>query len=307
MACSPVNSMFQLLRCILTLSGLSIQPYKSLSLITFVRRTWIVILFLSMTACTLLSTRFWIREFTLTIEKLFALVYSQIFTLSTLSFLALILWQINDKLSCHGQLLMKATSQAGCIYYKRKLYTLTAIVLSFTVVVVVFLNLQGVFTTLGVINISSIIQPKHIFFDFPGASIVALIALLFMTLSLGMSFVVFFVVCLIDKLEFAFLNLQISNELKLDALKLNKYFDQHSKLVVAVEQTDELFKYYLLVMFGLLIPSVVLSIFAILTVLTLQESLMMVFSVVIIAMTILLLTITPAALNNEVCISRCFH
>lgn len=306
MISSPIEDIFRILHTVITYCGFSVTPYNKRPLLARFRRFFVLIIFFSTLLCTLLSFHVWIYDFTITTKKMCAVSYTAIFVLSTFSFIAIIIWQIKGNFSIHKQLIINATSQAGCIYYRKKLHTYLAFVVIILIAAFIALNVQNLlFVVEFVSSVNHLMRPMEIYYNLPGSNVIVSVTYCFMLLACGISIAVFFLLCYVDKLEFAFLNMQISNDGNLDAECLIEYFCKHTKLIIAVEHADSMFKYYLLGVFACTIPSFVLCVYAILTTLTFQESLIVGFGGLLIANVILFLTIIPASLNNEVCAIFC--
>lgn len=296
----PLDFELKLIRLVTVYLGFSIEPIVNCKILTLLRRIYVLAIFMAMTSATILSTRFWITTFSITSEKLIKALFTSTYFLGTYCFGSFIHWEFKENMKKHKNLITEITNQSGVIYYKTRFYVLTC-VLAFTLIAIcIALEVQFVLLmTSSFFKSDTSDKEKYLFFD-KIATYSMIIIYFYMIFSVTLCLICFSIVCLADKLEFKYLNEKLSNELKLDVKMMTNYFDQHSKLTKALDQSNDVFSFFVLIVLCAAVPFIILVIYATWTILTEQESLWLFPTVFPMIYYILLLTILPAAVNCEV-------
>lgn len=295
----PVDYIFTIIQKLIIYCGLSTKPLTKWPALKFIRVIFLAIILLSIIVCSTLSFRLWIFDFKVTMDKVFSVLYTAIYVLATLSLISLVNWQVKEKLLQHCHLVTQATSQCGCIFYKKTLYISFMILIAIMIGAIVILNLQAIFLTY-LYKPVYFNKQNHLFFDHPHMVIMAVVTYVFMTFAIGISLVIFFTVCLVDKLEFKYLNKNFSEEDLTEEKTLIEYFNKHLKLIMVVDHANEMFMYFVLILFCATVPCIILSVYSICTTLSMEESVYMWIGIGIMITVLSFLTILPSSLHNEV-------
>lgn len=297
----PLDFELRIIHLIANTIGISTKPIGNYTTLTAVRRLYVASLFIAMCVSTTLSLRFWITTFSINAEKLTNIIITSVLLLSWNCFTIFIYWDWKDTLKKHKDLLTEASGQSGVVYYKNQLYLFTLSIAFITVVII-----MGFFLQIILLTTTSLLEDFHIF-DFIRllffnqiASSCMIFVHAYMLISVALCFTTFAIICLTDKLEFKFLNEQLSKEANLDIKVLTEYFHKHFKLVGAVSQANEMFTYFLSLQLTLAVPFLVLLIYAFWTSLTFNEALWLWPSAIATILFVLLSTILPASLHSEV-------
>lgn len=298
----PLDLALRIMHIISLFIGISIEKSGNGKVSQILRKLWSGVLFFGMITASILSLRFWITTFSMTTEKLTGLFVSTGFFIGSYSYATLVFWHYNDEIRKHRDRITEITHQKGVCHYKRRFFVFTLFIAVVTILISFGFTLE-----LTLYFATSLLQ-SHIFNSFKLlffnqiASYFAIIIYFSSIFSLSLCCNSFVIVCLADKLEFKYLNDELSIEPNLSVEIIMNYFNSHSKMVAAVAQANNMFSYFVFFILSAAIPTLVLLLYAIWTSLTPNEVMWVWPLAIVMLLIVLLLTVLPASLNNEVII-----
>lgn len=287
--------------CLLIFSGISIKKSKSCPLLTVIRYIIVVSMFITMLTGCILIFRFWLFDSKFDIENIQLITAQVMCIVGTLDFAFLIYWQRKDKLDQHNEILLSSVGCKGTIFHKKQLFRFCIFMLSMNIFSFTFSVGSCIFLQeSNDVNFAKFALMKILFFD-ERLNFVSKLIYTYSMFSNSVCFLAFTILCFVDKLELTYLNEQLEKERILNAPVLKKYIKYHSLLVAAVDQADEIFKYYVLKAFSLMVPLVVLLIYEMaVAIVPMEIKVIYGGAVVYYAAYIVAVNTLPAMINSEV-------
>lgn len=299
-----VTSIFKNITAVLTYTGVRIDKSRNLILNCFIG-IYLLVIFLLM--CVYSCVSIWLSVLGNPWDKLASNMWQ---VMSIIQFGFLIKWQLKDIFTIHMKLIEQATSISGCLKYKKQLKMCSNFSFLAAITFVLFFTGQSIYFILPFGDIHLQIgdfQPSVAYYLFvrPYGKFLYCFSFFYMALAIGTTTFIFVTACVIDTVEFLYLNKQLKEEKQLTTDKLKSHFLKHTKLVTAVDQLDDTFSCYIFLQMCGAIPIIIIYVYRIVT--DAQSfSLQLIPSLISQCTTVIVFTFGPAMINWVVSINSCF-
>lgn len=279
--------------------GLTFRKDKRMTVMSFISYAFAIFVLILSASSTILVCRFWMFNLKFNSEQVLMISYTSTLSICIISHGFLIFWQHKGYLCDHLIILMNANGQNGIKntqsrfnYMITSMYIfITTFLISYIIFIIVFFITDDPFF----INFDKV---KLAFFDRRLKWLVCFTTI-YMISAWFLSNSLIFGVCSLNKMEVRYLNEQLINErLPMTACVVRTYIEKHGRLMTAIRHADEMFKYFLLVQYCGMIPSLTFMLYMFNV--SFVENLSSLSNTIFMTMSMLVLTIVPSSLNAEV-------